>query len=46
MPRNERSEAYTVNMEIFGVGVIFAFFKLLSSSRKLPPRKNKTDMPL
>ena len=30
----------------FRVGVIFAFFALLSSSRKLPPRENKTHMPL
>ena len=30
----------------FRVGVIFAFFALLPSSRKLPPRENKTHMPL
>ena len=30
----------------FRVGVIFAFFALLSSSRKLPQRENKTHMPL
>ena len=30
----------------FRVGVIFAFFALLSFSRKLPPRENKTNKPL
>ena len=30
----------------FRVGVIFAFFALLYSSRKLPPREIKTHMPL
>ena len=30
----------------FRVGVIFAFFALLSFSRKLPPSENKTHMPL
>ena len=29
----------------FRVGVIFTFFALLSSPRKLPPRENKTHMP-
>ena len=32
--------------ENFRVGVIFAFFVLLSFSQKLPPRENKTHMPL
>ena len=27
------------------VGVIFALFAILSSSRKLPPRENKSHMP-
>ena len=30
----------------FRAGVIFSFFALLSSMRKLPPHKNKTHMPL
>ena len=35
----------TVNVEIFAWGN-FRFFALSSSSRKLPPRENKTHMPL
>ena len=30
----------------FRVGVIFAFFAILLFSRKLPPRENKTHLPL
>ena len=39
-------EKYTVNVEIFRMGVIFTFFALLSSTRKLPPHENKTHMHL